>query len=99
MRLTPNEVEAIKDCARVHFGEGAVVRLFGSRVRDDLRGGDIDLHIIAEAENLATRDRERRFKERLEQRIGEQRIDVIVKVSGADVTPFERLALAASVIL
>lgn len=99
MRLTPQEIDAIKECARAHFGEGAVVRLFGSRVRDDLRGGDIDLHITTERPELATSDRESRFKEGLEQRIGEQRVDVIVTASGQEASAFERMALASSVAL
>lgn len=32
MRLSANEVAAIKDAAREAFGESAVVRLFGSRL-------------------------------------------------------------------
>lgn len=45
MRLTGEEVAAIKASAREAFGASAVVRLFGSRIHDHLRGGDIDLHI------------------------------------------------------
>ena len=44
MRLTSAEVSAIKAAARSAFGDTAVVRLFGSRVDDGARGGDIDLH-------------------------------------------------------
>ena len=47
MRLTEHEVSAIKQAAREAFGDDAVVRLFGSRVHDDLRGGDIDLLVRA----------------------------------------------------
>ena len=45
MRLTPTEIAAIKAAARDAFGETVVVRLFGSRVDDHRRGGDIDLHV------------------------------------------------------
>ena len=45
MRLEPEEVAAIKAAARHAFGADAVVRLFGSRVDDSLRGGDIDARI------------------------------------------------------
>ena len=43
MRLTPAEIEAIVRAVHEVFGETARVRVFGSRVRDDLKGGDLDL--------------------------------------------------------
>lgn len=45
MRLSPAEVAAIGESAVQAFGEDAVVRVFGSRLDDSRRGGDIDLHI------------------------------------------------------
>lgn len=99
MRLTPHEVEAIKDCARAHFGEGAVVRLFGSRVRDDLRGGDIDLHIIAEADDRVTSRQESSFLDALMRRIGEQRIDLIARRPREDFEAIDNVAALTGVIL
>lgn len=45
MRLSEAERKVLLDAARRHFGASAAVWLFGSRVRDDARGGDIDLLI------------------------------------------------------
>ncbi len=45
MRLTPTQIDAIKNAAHAVLGEGAQVSLFGSRVDDARRGGDIDLYI------------------------------------------------------
>ena len=45
MRLTPDEAAAIGRAAREAFGPDAIVRLFGSRLDDARRGGDIDLHV------------------------------------------------------
>ncbi len=43
MRLTRTEAAAIRDAVRRHFGGTARVLLFGSRVDDGRRGGDIDI--------------------------------------------------------
>ena len=45
MRLTPQQAAIIRDTAREVFGADARVWLFGSRVDDSKRGGDIDLLI------------------------------------------------------
>ena len=99
MRLTSDEVAAIRECAAAHFGAGATVRLFGSRVRDDLRGGDIDLHIIAETAEQAAADRAWDFKEALELRIGEQRIDVILKAPMDALRPIDHIAIIKGIVL
>jgi predicted nucleotidyltransferase len=43
MRLTPAQINTIKSTATAVLGEGAQVTLFGSRVNDAAKGGDIDL--------------------------------------------------------
>lgn len=43
MRLTETQVEAIRRIIRKEAGENAQVCVFGSRARDDLKGGDLDL--------------------------------------------------------
>ena len=45
MRLTADEIVATKAAARLACGDDVVVRLFGSRVDDARRGGDIDPHM------------------------------------------------------
>lgn len=79
MRLTHDEIAAIGDCAKRHFGQRRAVRLFGSRVDDLRRGGDIDLHIEAETAELADIENELVFPQELKDRIGEQKIEVIVR--------------------
>jgi predicted nucleotidyltransferase len=43
MRLTPEQVQAIRQVAQRELGDDARVRLFGSQVLDHRKGGDIDL--------------------------------------------------------
>lgn len=43
MRLTDEQIQAIRDSVRNVVGSSAKVRVFGSRLQDDARGGDLDL--------------------------------------------------------
>ena len=79
MRLSEAEVNAISTCAKQMFGQKCVVGLFGSRVDDSRRGGDIDLHIVAETSALATVQNEILFALALKAVIGEQKIDVVAR--------------------
>ena len=78
MRLSDEQRTIITEEARRHFGAGAGVLLFGSRVHDDLRGGDIDLYIEADGSAEELLARELRFYATLQRRLGEQRIDIVV---------------------
>lgn len=93
------EIAAIKDSARAAFGESVVVRLFGSRVDDYERGGDIDLHVEADA--LANEWRAKgEFKEQLFHRMEPQRIDLIItQRGGRPPRGFERIAYRDGVVL
>lgn len=78
MRLTAFEVNAIKQTAQEVFGLDAEVFLFGSRVDDEKKGGDIDLYINANTGNDFKH--KIKFLVSLEQKIGEQKVDVILAV-------------------
>lgn len=98
MRLKPDEVQAIKAAAREAFGDDAVVRLFGSRVRDDLRGGDIDL-LVEVDDSLATEARADRFRDRLFERIDEQKVDIVFAPRSGEWSDFARMIAPQSVAL
>jgi len=98
VRLSPDYVDAIKRAAREAFGNSVVVRLFGSRVRDDLRGGDIDLHIEVDAGHGTDAELDI-FEDRLFHRIEPQRVDKIVSVRGKELGPFERIAYRDGIVL
>lgn len=79
MRLTDLTVSVIRHLVRQHFGDKANVYLFGSRVDDAKRGGDIDLYVDI-AETLDDKaGAVLRFNATLQAALGEQRIDVIVR--------------------
>jgi predicted nucleotidyltransferase len=45
MRLTPAQINIIRNATRQNFGQDALIWLFGSRADDSKRGGDVDLYI------------------------------------------------------
>lgn len=45
MRLKPEQTQFIKSTIARHFGDDARIWLFGSRVDDAKRGGDVDLFV------------------------------------------------------
>ena len=98
MRLKPNEIAAIKAAANEVFGPAAVVRLFGSRVRDDLRGGDIDLHIEVD-DGLQDYRHAGDFRWKLMNSIGERAIDLVFHVRGRPLRPIDRIAMNEGVAL
>jgi predicted nucleotidyltransferase len=72
MRLTNFEIKSIKNTAIEVFGINTKIYLFGSRTDDTQKGGDIDLYV--ETDN----DKKIQFLLKLEDKIGEQKIDVIL---------------------
>jgi predicted nucleotidyltransferase len=79
MRLASDKAEIIRTLVRKHFGDQASVYLFGSRVDDSKRGGDIDLYVSV-PDVLEDKARAMlKFNADLQIALGEQRIDVIVR--------------------
>ncbi len=75
MRLERWEIEEIKKAAELIFGKDVKVILFGSRVDDNKKGGDIDLYVITEN---PTYEKKKNFWIELQERLGEQKIDIIL---------------------
>jgi predicted nucleotidyltransferase len=98
MRLQPHEIEAIRRAVREVFGETATIRLFGSRTRDDLKGGDIDLFIEVET-GQASIANEQRLRDRIAPAVEDLRTDVVLHERGAAFTPIERIAIRDGVLL
>jgi len=68
------------------------VRVFGSRVDMHTKGGDIDLHIVAGDCTAATLKNEIAFVLDLQDGIGEQKIDVVVRTADASPTGIDLVA-------
>jgi uncharacterized protein len=98
VRLQEQEISAIKTAAVEAFGAGAVVRLFGSRVDDAKRGGDIDLHIEVDAIDNERQQRGR-FEDKLFEMIEPQKVDVVLTTRGIAPRAFERIAYRDGIVL
>ena len=75
MRLTEFEINVIKQSACDIFGSDVQVFLFGSRVDETKKGGDIDLYIKTNAGNDLTQ--KIKLLVELEKKLGEQKIDIV----------------------
>jgi hypothetical protein len=93
IRLTNKEIDALRQSFVQYFGPGDGLWLFGSRIDPDAKGGDIDLYI--EAHN---QDSEQAFMKKIKflvsakDLIGEQKIDVVLKLDDYDELPIYEIA-------
>jgi len=76
MRLTDFEKNTIKKTAQDIFGPDARIFLFGSRVKDHEKGGDIDLYI--ETDKHSCLQDKISFLSNLKFKLGDQKIDAII---------------------
>jgi hypothetical protein len=95
VRLTQFEIDAIKQSAIEVFGSSVQVILFGSRVEALKKGGDIDLYIQTDSDKSFLQ--KIKFLLAVEQKIGEQKIDVIFAEDQA--RPIEQQAIRQGIFL
>ncbi|MDY7116701.1 nucleotidyltransferase domain-containing protein [Halomonas sp. SSL-5] len=82
MRLNQHEIDVIKTAAAEIFGKEVEVRLFGSRVDDAARGGDIDLMVtVTQPIDNPAWDCAR-LEGSIIMKLGEQKIDVLLEAPG-----------------
>ena len=93
MRLSENERKIIKEIISKIDSE-AKIYLFGSRVDDAKRGGDIDLLVFSKV--IAQKER-RSIRVELLKLLGDQKIDLVVAVDASQ--PFVKIALAHGILL
>ncbi|MEA1972077.1 MAG: nucleotidyltransferase domain-containing protein [Candidatus Cloacimonadota bacterium] len=78
MRLTKKYIYVIKESFSKVFQDGEIY-LFGSRVDDTKRGGDIDLYLIVDNKINLFR-KKLKFLAKIKRVLGEQKIDVIFNI-------------------
>ena len=82
MRLSPLQKDIIKQEAKKLFGTNVIVKLFGSRTNDRLKGGDIDLLLELPESCPDLWQKSLRLNTILQKKLGEQKIDIITQCKG-----------------
>lgn len=90
MRLTKPQIKKINGIIRTYAGKDSKVYLFGSRINDATRGGDVDLLIVTS--HAITRLQRARLKVKLESALALP-VDVLIKRENERTKPFEKIAL------
>lgn len=99
MRLTPSHVELIRSTAKQVLGEDAQVILFGSRVNDQDKGGDVDLlvsvpHTVTDPAVLSAR-----MASRISRAMGGRKVDVILQAPNLQVQAIHQVARQTGIVL
>ncbi len=77
MRLTEFQTKTIKNAVTSSFGDSSQVYLFGSRVDDSRKGGDIDLLIITSLKGKDMEYRKLKTISKIQLAMGDQKIDLL----------------------
>ncbi|MBK7815606.1 MAG: nucleotidyltransferase domain-containing protein [Rhodocyclaceae bacterium] len=87
MRLTEFQRCVIKEEVARVMGDDVNVLLFGSRIDDSRRGGDIDLYIETPEWRRSGWRQVLRLNAALQERLGEQKLDIILHQAGEPLKP------------
>jgi predicted nucleotidyltransferase len=93
MRLTKQQIHTITETVSRLAGMETEVYLFGSRLNDQAKGGDIDLYI--ESDTKLSLIHRAQIKMELEQQLGLP-VDIVSKSRNACATPFQIIAQSHS---
>ncbi len=99
MRLDSQHIAAIKQLAVEQFGAGARVRLFGSRVNDAARGGDVDLLVELDAPVDCPAWAAAGLSSRVSRLMEGRRVDVVMLAPNLMRLPIHDVALRDGVLL
>jgi predicted nucleotidyltransferase len=97
MRLTPAQIDTIKSTAQAVLGVDVQVTLFGSRVHDDQKGGDVDLMVevqqaIPEPALMAAR-----LASRVSRSMHGRKVDVLLRAPNLLEQPIHSIAMQEGV--
>jgi len=76
LRLIPQIAEKLVSLAKENFGEDCKLYLFGSRVDDSKKGGDIDL--LLESKDEVSSEQKIMFLANVQRNITERKVDLLI---------------------
>jgi predicted nucleotidyltransferase len=93
MRVKNEQLQFLKKSIREYLPDAAIY-LIGSRVNDNLKGGDVDILVIGNKQ--LTGQEKRNIRLSFYKKMGEQKLD-IVSLTDNDTSTFKELVLLDSV--
>lgn len=91
MRLSKFQIQTILDGVEKFCGKDAKVWLFGSRVDDLKKGGDIDLYVEIDP-NISILDAKLKLMSFFELKMGEQKIDILIRSTDQPISAMHDVA-------
>ncbi|MEF8794356.1 MAG: nucleotidyltransferase domain-containing protein [Thiohalorhabdus sp.] len=79
MRLSEEQANAIREVVSEEAGADARIRLFGSRVHDERRGGDVDLLVILDSDVSNAAWLAARLEARISRALEGRSVDVVLE--------------------
>ena len=98
MRLDAEQRKAIREEVESAFGPRAAVRVFGSRLRENAAGGDVDLFVELPEVVEQPAWRASLFEARLMRRLSGRRVDVVLASPDVMEQPIHRVARSEGVL-
>lgn len=93
MRLSTRQITIIKQAVTSLLGnDGVQITLFGSRLNDGVKGGDIDLLIETTAKQTNRASMASKIMASLQVQLGDQHIDVLLVDPGTAIMPIHEYA-------
>lgn len=99
MRLSPAHISLIKQHTQEIFGSDARVWLFGSRVDDAAKGGDVDLLVESPVLPASPALASARLSARSSRAMLGRKVDVILSAPGLLELPIHRIARSEGILL
>lgn len=99
MRLTEQQIQTIREIVRDIAGERTLVRVFGSRLDDQARGGDVDimLEMTERVDNPALLAAQ--LSTALSRAMQERKVDVLLHAPNLRHLPIHDIAIKEGVLL
>ena len=99
MRITASQIHIIKQVVAMFAGEGAQVTLFGSRVDDDKKGGDVDLLVTLNDNVEHPAELAAKISARLIRLFQGRKVDVLLSAPNLKALPIHSIATYKGILL